>query len=224
MSLARQVGIIQFTPSKKSYDDFIAAMNSLLANSGFQAVKLDGNNKSAPDSYPIAKAVLGVAYEGSTPVLPIPDMQGKTVIGSGTNTDGNGNSKTFTSGTIVSDGEYKHKLTSDEMSHFHVIGGAKDDSRSAFFRQGQVTPSRDLTGMNDYDSSEIEYSDFVFKETAKMSDACALCGGGVYTPEERKYVTTLNDNDPDVLTQREGHNNIQPSMGCHAWMIIDDPS
>ena len=45
--------------------------------------------------------------------------QGRTIIGEGTGTDSNGLVKTFTNG--VTDGEYTHKLTNDEMPrHTHT--------------------------------------------------------------------------------------------------------
>lgn len=204
------VGVVQYTPSQLTEENFLASMNTIIANTGFRAVACDGANYD-PDSHPYAKAILGTKDISGVARVFVPDVKGRIMIGAGTSEeDKNGDSKIIVSASNVTDGEYNHTLTQDEMTHIHVIGGAKDLNRASFFNN-RHNGYLNLSSMNEYDSILQQFYEIEWKETNVFSDNVV---------NNNKFMTTKNDG----FGNNAEHNNMQPAMGAYAWMIIDNPS
>lgn len=226
------VGKINFSPAFGiGIAELLAVKNTLLEGTGFEAVQCLGQDLIAAN-YPVAASIMGTWNDGGIEKVNIPDLSGLIPVGSGGYQDKNGDTFNFTS-SQYDWGNYSHKLDRDEMYNFHVVGGTglleyfsgsvQVVDSFAKLKQEDLAIIRDLTGLTEYDNDDISYGDLetrfinLFNGSNVNSNVLAFTN----VANSDRFISTLNDNDNAVKTNREYHNNIQPCVAAWAWTIID---
>lgn len=98
--------------------------------------------------YPALFAAIGYTYGGSGANFSLPNMQGRVPVGSGSITDPNSNSQTFTLGGAS--GELSHKLTTAELaSHTHIQNSHNHTQDPHTHNISYFSPSPIPTGVAD---------------------------------------------------------------------------
>lgn len=129
--------------------------------------------------------------------------EGKTIVGEGTGTDTNSESKSFTAGTTG--GEYNHKLTVSEMpSHNH---GINLNSGIAWTSMIRVVSSSGLTTWNNHMSG---FSSSSCVDKINTNDFPGA-----------NHIHNVNGNSASTGSG-DNHNNIQPYIVTYMWKKVSD--
>ena len=121
---------------------------------------------------------------------------GRTLVGVGTGTDSNSESKVFSASEATA-GEYNHTLTQGEMSHNHQWNKKESDGSNThdnFIKMDRVSNNLEDSTFDDA-GNKLNYSDeYEMRQNTYTSANRGLTGGTV-----------------------TGHNNIQPYITVYMW-------